>query len=867
MDLGDGLDGVIFSDTYTDKMDMISTGRILDTAPHGPHSAFDMFGVSMIDYDAVTLYDACTDTMDMIGTGRILDASSPRPRSSFDVFRTSMLEFDGDGLVSTDITHDTISVEGASDYVDPPFSFDAMSGFVTRFDDISDGNNDMSIFEYLLVSQHFPLITPPAPIAHVCDVDDVGDTDDPLGGKSGSNTDIEDRKVAPVSGSTELIDFGVPDQPREIRIGSSLSHDERSRLIDLLRSYLDVFAWSYEDMPGLDPTIVQHHLPILPHARPVKQKLRRLHPRWSLQVKEEIQKQLSVGFLSIVEYPELLANVVPVPKKDGMVRVCVDFRDLNKASPKDDFPLPHIDMLVDSTAGHPMLSFMDGFSGYNQILMVLEDMEKTFFITEWGSYCYRVMPFGLKNAGATYQRAATTLFHDMMHKDVEVYVDDMIVKSQGGADHLAALQRFFERIRQFRLRLNPKKCSFGVTSGKLLGHIVSERGIEVDPEKTKAILDMPAPRTEKEIRGFLGRLQYISRFIARLTDICEPIFRLLRKNQPTVWNDDFQCAFAKIKECLLSPPALLPPTPGRPLLLYLSVSDIALGCMLAQLDDSGKERAIYYLSKRMLEYECTYIMIERLCLALVWATRRLRHYVTEYSILLVSRLDPLKYLFDRPVLTGRLMRWLVLLTEFDIQYVTQKSVKGSIVADHLASLPVSDDRPIDYDFPDEQFVSMTSITGWRLYFDGAANQSGFGIGILLISPQGDHIPRSVRLVFSGHHRLTNNMVEYEACITGLETALDLGIRQLEIHGDSNLVIRQTQGIWRTRDEKLKPYHAYLDLLVARFEELRYIHLPREENQFADALATLASVVEIPAGVIVRPLLIETRSAPSYCCLI
>ena len=379
------------------------------------------------------------------------------------------------------------------------------------------------------------------------------------------------------------------------------------------------------------------------------------------------------------------------------------------------------------------------------------------------------------------------------------------------------------------MRLNPKKSTFGITSGKLLGHIVSDHGIEVDPEKIKAILDMPAPRNEKEIRGFLGRLQYISRFIARLTDICEPIFRLLRKNQPTVWNNDCQHAFEKIEECLLSPTVLVPPTPGRPLLLYLSVSDIALGCMLAQLDDSGKERAIYYLSKRMLEYECKYIMIERLCLALVWATKRLRHYVTEYSILLVSRLDPLRYLFDRPVLTGRLMRWLVLLTEFDIQYMTHKSVKGSIVVDHLASLLVSDDKPIDDDFPDEQFVSMTSITGWQLYFDGAAHQSGFVIGVLLISPQGDHIPKSVRLVFSDHHRLTNNIVECEACITGLETALDLGIRQLKIHGDSNLVIQQTQGIWRTRDEKLKPYHAYLDLLVAIFDELRYIHLPRVEN--------------------------------------
>ena len=190
----------------------------------------------------------------------------------------------------------------------------------------------------------------------------------------------------------------------------------------------------------------------------------------------------------------------------------------------------------------------------------------------------------------------------------------------------------------------------------------------------------------------------------------------------------------------------------------------------------------------MLEYECRYIMIERLCLALVWVTRRLRHYVTEYSILLVSRLDPLRYLFYWPTLTGRLMRWLVLLTEFDIQYVTQKLVKWSIVTNHLSSLPVFDDRPIDNDFPDEQFLLVTSIVGWQLYFDGAANKSGFGIGILLISPQDDDIPRSVLLAFSNHHRLTNNIVEYEACITSLETTLDLGVRQLEIHGDSNLVI-------------------------------------------------------------------------------
>ncbi|RVW84686.1 Retrovirus-related Pol polyprotein from transposon 17.6 [Vitis vinifera] len=683
--------------------------------------------------------------------------AEPGLASSFDLFGVLAIELAEESLTAPTLesTEDLIAfddlidshvgiVEGASDFVNPPLSFDVLSGFISRSDVVfDDPSMDLSMFEYLPASRDIALLVPSSPTSQIFDIDD---------------------------------DIAQHDSDDD----SSLDSDS-------------------------DP------------------------------VKEEIQKQLSVGFLLVVEYPKWLANVVLVPKKDGKVRVCVDYRDLNKASPKDDFPLPHINMLVDSTAGHSMLSFMDRFSGYSQILMALEDMEKTSFITEWGTYCYRVMPFGLKNAGATYQRAATTLFHDMMHRDVEVYVDDMIVKSRDRSDHLAALERFFERIRQFRLRLNPKKCTFGVTSGKLLGYMVSERGIEVDPDKIRAILDMPAPRTEREVRGFLGRLQYISRFIARLTDICEPIFRLLRKSQPTVWDDQCQRAFEKIREYLLSPPVLAPPTPGRPLLLYLSVSDVALGCMLAQLDDSGKDRAIYYLSKRMLDYEMRYVMIERYCLALVWATRRLRHYMTEYSVHLISRLDPLRYLFDRPALVGRLMRWLVLLTEFDIHYVTQKSIRWSIVADHLASLPVSDARAIDDDFPDEDVAAVTSLSGWRMYFDGATNHSGYGIGVLLISPH--------------------------------EMALELGIRQMEVFGDSNLVLRQIQGEWKTRDVKLKPYHAYLELLVGRFDDLRYTHLPRAQNQFADALATLASMIDIPIDTTVRPLLIESRSAPAYCCLI
>ena len=168
----------------------------------------------------------------------------------------------------------------------------------------------------------------------------------------------------------------------------------------------------------------------------------------------------------------------------------------------------------------------------------------------------------------------------------------------------------------------------------------------------------------------------------------------------------------------------------------------------------------------MLDFETRYVMIERYHLALVWATRRLRHYMTEYSVHLISRLNPLRYLFDRSALVGRLLRWLVLLTEIDIHYVTQKSIRGSIVADHLASLPVFYGRAIDDDFLTEDVAAVTSLSGWHMYFDGATNHSIYGIGILFISPHGDHIPRSVRLAFSNQHLATNNIVKYEACILG-----------------------------------------------------------------------------------------------------
>ncbi|KAA3466170.1 Retrovirus-related Pol polyprotein from transposon 17.6 [Gossypium australe] len=304
-----------------------------------------------------------------------------------------------------------------------------------------------------------------------------------------------------------------------------------------------------------------------------------MRPDIVLKIKEEVKKQFDTGFLQEVKYPEWVANIVPVPKKMG--------RDFNKATPKDNFLLPHIDTLADNTAGYSLFSFMDGFSGYNQIKMHSEDIEKTTFITLWGTFCYKVMPFGLKNARATYQRAMVTLFHDMMHKEIEVYVDDMIAKSRTEKEHIRVLRKLFLRLRKFQLKLNPTNCTFGARSGKLLGFIVSKKGIEIDSDKVQAIQELPSPRTQKEVRGFLRRLNYIARFISQLTEKCDLIFRLLKKHNPSVWDDECQKGFDRVKQYLSSPPVLSPPRPDRPLILYLTVFKNSMGCVLGQHDESG----------------------------------------------------------------------------------------------------------------------------------------------------------------------------------------------------------------------------------------------------------------------------------------
>ncbi|KAG9458423.1 hypothetical protein H6P81_002931 [Aristolochia fimbriata] len=338
------------------------------------------------------------------------------------------------------------------------------------------------------------------------------------------------------------ITLGTEEDPRPTFLSASLTLTEEKEYVTLVSEYKDVFAWSYTEMPRHDPTIAVHKLAIKTGVKLVKQTQRRFRPELVLEIEKQVDKFLKANFIREVKYPSWIANIVPVKKKNGQIRVCVDFKDLNKACQKDDFPLPITELMVDATTGHEVLSFMDGSSGYNQIWMDPKDEEMTAFRTP---------------KGATYQRAMQRIFDDFLHKFVECYVDDLVVKTKSRDDHL---------------------------------------------------------------KDFLqGHLAYIRRFISNLAGRCEPFSRLMKKDTPFEWDESCRRAFQNIKDYLMKPLVLMAPSPGKPLLLNITAQEKSLGALLAQNDDQGKGRPLYYFNRTMIGAELNYSPIEKTCLAHIFA--------------------------------------------------------------------------------------------------------------------------------------------------------------------------------------------------------------------------------------------------------
>jgi hypothetical protein len=322
-------------------------------------------------------------------------------------------------------------------------------------------------------------------------------------------------------------------------------------------------------MPGVPRKVIEHHLAMCPQAHSVKQKTRKQAQEKQDFIVQEIEKLKKAKLIREVAHPTWIANPVVVPKANGSGRLCVDFTSLNKACPKDPYPLPRIDQIIDSTTGCDLLCFLDAFSGYHHIKMEREDEEKTAFITPCGVYCYVCMPFGLKNTGATFQRLMRKALGAQMGRNAEAYVDNIIVKTRESHTFIEDLEETFANLRKVNIKLNPTKCAFGVPSGKVLGFLVSHRGIEVNPDKVKAIEEMRPPRNLKEMQRLAGCMAALGRFIARSGEKALPFFKLMKRTGKFEWTPEADKAFAELKRYLTSPPIMVAPTFHEPLLLYI----------------------------------------------------------------------------------------------------------------------------------------------------------------------------------------------------------------------------------------------------------------------------------------------------------
>ena len=307
---------------------------------------------------------------------------------------------------------------------------------------------------------------------------------------------------------------------------------------------------------------------------------------------------------------------------------------------------------MDSTTEHKLLTFMDAFSGYNQIKMDEEDQEKTAFIMSQGLYCYKVMPFGLKNAGATYQRLVNKMFNKQIGRNMEIYVDDMLVKSKEELTHLDDLKETFTSLKKYQMKLNLSKCVLGVASGKFLGFMVSQKGIEANPEKVQAIINMASPRTVKEVQKLTDRIAALNRFVSRATDKCLPFFKTLK--QAFAWTDKCEEAFQELKRYLSNPPLLSPLKERENLYLSLAVSTTVVSAALIH-EEAKKQLPVYYISQAFQGAESNYPRIEKIAFALIVASRKLRQYFQANPILVMTD-QPIRKSMNRPKAAGRMIQ-------------------------------------------------------------------------------------------------------------------------------------------------------------------------------------------------------------------
>lgn len=501
----------------------------------------------------------------------------------------------------------------------------------------------------------------------VSSIDDLGEDDEfvLMIGK-----DLEEDEETYTEKTEEQLEKKLQHLPRKAR-----------RKLERIIRKAGVVAESLYDLRPADVP-VEHHFE-LKADEPIYCRGRRVSPKDNKIIWGELQKMLDAGIIVPVT-SEWSSPVIIVSKKDGTPRFCVDYRVLNKLMKGDRWPLPKIQEIFDDLLGSCFFTSLDLFSGYWQIRLSKGCRDKTTFVCRFGTFRFEVMPFGLMNAPATFQRLMDRILEELPF--VRVYMDDVIIFSKTLEEHLDHVRLVLERIAKHKLKIKVSKCSFAQDEVSLLGHIVGKDGVRTDPKKLEAIQKLEVPKTVTQIRSFLGMAGYYRRFIYGYADIAAPLHEATSKNVRYSWDERKQQAFEKLKEALISPPVLSYPDFEKPFIVETDASKVAVGAVLCQRGEDGKVHPIEYASRTMTAAERGYSACEQESLAVVFALRKFRLYLlSSIPFELITDHDALRFAFTKRDIHGRLARWLDFLAEYD--YVT-KHRKGRlhVVPDFLSRI-------------------------------------------------------------------------------------------------------------------------------------------------------------------------------------
>nr|XP_049701809.1 uncharacterized protein LOC126055664 [Helicoverpa armigera] len=467
-----------------------------------------------------------------------------------------------------------------------------------------------------------------------------------------------------------------------------LNDEEKSSLYDICSQYSDIFHLPDDKLSTTD--LLKHEINTSP-SEPINVKSYRFPEVHKKEVETQISKMLSQDIIQPSVSPWSFPVWV-VPKKidssgQRKWRIVIDYRKLNDITIGESYPIPQINEILDQLGQSKYFSTLDLCSGFHQIEVSNKDIPKTAFTVPQGHFEFKRMPFGLKNAPATFQRLMNTALAGLQGIHCYVYLDDIVIYSHDLSSHCEKLVKIFDRLRKHNLKLQPDKCEFFRKEVGYLGHTISDKGVSPNPDKVKAVSQFPVPKCPKDVKSFLGLVSYYRRFIPDFSKTAKPLTTLLKKDIPFFWSNEQQIAFEELKGKLISAPILIYPDFSKPFVLTCDASNYAISAILSQ-GEIGKDRPIAYSSRTLNKAETNYSTTEKECLAIVFGTKTFRPYLYGHRFTIVTDHRPLKWLFNCKDPGSRLVRWRLKLEEFDYN-IEYKKGKINSNADALSRFPVN----------------------------------------------------------------------------------------------------------------------------------------------------------------------------------